>query len=168
LTTVVASVLGAAFIIVPDILALRALIGSPAALNRAAQHLRRTHPEGASHGAIASVILIVTTGLWEEVTFRGIPFWFAAYGFSLIAIVIVSSGLFGLQHLSSGPASSAYSVGYGLAFFAIYLISRDLYAVIFAHCAGNLFTLFYTRKRILAEAERLSSTPTPATPLEFF
>jgi membrane protease YdiL (CAAX protease family) len=90
-----------------------------------------------------AVPVCLTGAVWEELFFRGYVHHIAELNMSLLpAFVMISCIVFGLQHLSRGATGATYSFAYGLLFFCMYLISRDLSAVIIAHAAGNLFTIF--------------------------
>jgi membrane protease YdiL (CAAX protease family) len=99
----------------------------------------------AARKKLISFIAVTLLGAtWEELCFRC---WMLSLApatlWGLAAAVVISTMLFGMQHLRNGAAGMAYSSFFGLMFACLYLCTRNLAAVIVAHFAGNVFAVVY-------------------------
>lgn len=89
---------------------------------------------------IAVIIISVCAGVWEEILFRGLLFYYLEKaGFPMIIIFLISSLLFAINHYSAGRAQMIYSFFFGLIYCLIYFLTGNIIAAILSHIAGNLF-----------------------------
>jgi len=80
---------------------------------------------------------------WEELCFRGTVLAMVPHtGTGILLGFVASSLFFGMQHLRSGPSAFVYSTGFGLVFALLFLATDNLWAVMIAHAAGNLLTVW--------------------------
>jgi membrane protease YdiL (CAAX protease family) len=112
----------------------------------------------ANHLGLDFLLVTVISAIWEELCFRGAVF--ALVPPTLVwtsSALVVSSLLFGAQHLRNGLHGMAYSTLFGLVFGTLFLITGNLWAVILAHAAGNLLAAWQWAPRIeLARKQSLS------------
>jgi membrane protease YdiL (CAAX protease family) len=100
------------------------------------------------------VAVAIAGAVWEELCFRATLFSFVPQNpWELALGVACGSLVFGAQHLRNGTPGLTYAAFFGVLFSCLYLITRDLPAVVIAHVAGNLFAGLYAAPRI-ARAQR--------------
>ncbi len=92
---------------------------------------------------IALAVTCILSGIWEEVVFRGLLFFYLdRLNIPLSIIFILSSLLFAFNHFYAGKNQMIYSFFFGLVYCLIYALTKNLIAVITGHIAGNLFVFF--------------------------
>jgi membrane protease YdiL (CAAX protease family) len=107
---------------------------------------------------LAFIPVCIVGAFWEELCFRGVPLYQAPPSFLGTAVVcVVSSLIFGLQHLRGGLVSVIFSGYFGMIFCILYLVTRDLPSIMLAHAVGNLTVIFY-----FAPKSRNFGRPLPA------
>jgi membrane protease YdiL (CAAX protease family) len=92
---------------------------------------------------LASVFDFVTTGIVEELIFRGVVLTGLSIGLAgrrhaMPITVVVSSALFGLLHLS--PVVVVFATVYGLAFAHLAIGTRTIWIGVVVHALFDLFT----------------------------
>jgi membrane protease YdiL (CAAX protease family) len=111
-------------------------------VNQAYHYLAHNTPAALEFAAYA----LYGAGFAEEFFFRGYLFerlgkLFGPSRLSLVTIVIVTTGLFGLAHFAQGPFGVVNALFIGLAFAVIYAAARNLWFVMAAHASFDLTAL---------------------------
>lgn len=94
--------------------------------------------------------LAATAGICEEVLFRGFLFLFFVNGplhLSWTATLLLTSLLFGWNHLYQGVGGVLSSAVAGLGFGVAYLLTGDLLVPLLLHCAVDLQAILLFRQR---------------------
>ncbi|MGA8229944.1 MAG: CPBP family intramembrane glutamic endopeptidase [Candidatus Acidiferrales bacterium] len=98
--------------------------------------------------------LCVTAGICEETLFRGFLLHYLhvlPFSLNLTLALLVSSGIFGLQHLYLGAAGAASLVVIGLLFGLLFLLTGNLLIPVVFHSAMDLRMLLLLRPPAAAE-----------------
>lgn len=85
------------------------------------------------------VALSFSAGFWEELAYRGFLVWFLAAWLDGIGAVVASAVIFGLGHAYQGIGGILRTAGLGLVFGGVYLLCANLWPLIVAHAAIDLF-----------------------------
>ncbi len=96
---------------------------------------------GATEGLTAAFLLSISSGVGEELVFRGAIYRLLEESFGTLVALIVSGALFGLVHLGNPSAtlysSAAVALEAGLLLGAAYTMTRSLWLPIGLHFAWN-------------------------------
>jgi membrane protease YdiL (CAAX protease family) len=114
------------------------------------------------HKAGLSFVMVTLVGaIWEELCFRGTVFALLPHtAIGVVTAITVGSLAFGAQHLRSGPSGLIYSTSFGVVFALLFAATRNLWAVMIAHAAGNLLTAWQWAPQI-ERARQASLTRRP-------
>ena len=150
-------------IIGPDIWTVRKIerLSQRGAILPAPQGLAADALRGRKAGAVFFAVTIVGA-IWEELFFRGTIFAVAAQlPGGIILGIVVGSLLFGAHHLRNGLSGMRTSMVFGVVFALLFYITRNLWAVMAAHAAGNLLAAWMWAPRIeRARQKSLCRVPT--------
>jgi len=115
------------------------------------------------------VLMEFTTGLWEEVVFRGLlmtailmrlsPRW-SQTALKRVMLVMVCGVVFGLLHHDQGLGGMMMASYFGMLFCAAYVYARNLLVLIVVHTYNNARTKW---KTCLFGLIMISLTPWPST-----
>ena len=97
-----------------------------------------------------------TAGICEETLFRGFLLHYLhtfPFSLNLTLALLVSSLIFGLQHLYQGAAGAASTVVVGLLFGLVFLLTGNLLIPVVVHSALDLRMLLVLRPPAAAKAE---------------
>jgi uncharacterized protein len=83
--------------------------------------------------------IAITSGVVEEILFRGIIFRITEEKLGSVIALVISSALFGVIHLANKNATlfSAISIGLQAGFLCCYVLTRKLWLPIFLHIGWN-------------------------------
>ena len=86
------------------------------------------------------MVVAVTAGICEEVLFRGFLLYYlrSGWGLALAAAIVVSSLIFGMQHLYQGAKGVVATTLGGAMFALLFVISGSLLLPILLHAAMDL------------------------------
>lgn len=90
----------------------------------------------------------IVGAIWEELCFRGAARLLAPATAAGAVLGLSGSLAFGAQHLRGGPSAAMYASFFGAVFYALFLVTNDLAAVMVAHAAGNILTAWQWAPRI--------------------
>ena len=144
----VAVAAGIAAMLAVDGFSLRYLIGADAA--RLREYVAALPSLANVRSRMSFLLANLSGSIWEELVFRYLPFaLFGERTWLLLGAIIVSSVLFGLQHLGIGSRQVAYSCALGLFFSLLVWATGSIWSSLAAHFVGNAFTVAVARPVLL-------------------
>ena len=105
-------------------------------------------------GLPEAIVLGLAPGIFEEVVFRGVLIGkLLDAGKGMMSALVISAGVFGAVHLTNAIGSgmaqalvqTCYSVVVGLAFGAVYIVSRDIVTVVLFHVLTDICYYVFSR-----------------------
>ncbi len=83
-------------------------------------------------------LLSITTGICEELLFRGFLIWYLALFSGISGALLLSSVLFGLAHAYLGPRTMLGAGAAGLVLGGLYLLTGSLWVPMLLHAVVNI------------------------------
>ena len=143
------SIVATGVLVLFDFASSSVLLRQPALVRQRLHALREWDRRARTHPVLLGLFILIAAS-YEEVLFRGFGFLVAGgVGITPLAAIVPLSFVFGLQHVTSGVGGIAFACLFGFIYACIYLMSGSLYPAIISHAAGNAFTIFYTRRRLV-------------------